>query len=124
MEYEGLKRYQDWFGDIELPNGKKIHQHDFYRCHKCLRMMTQEEHWAWQTWAAEQHAEKEPTVMVHRCGSMKIRPAMPVNTEWLMPAVLRYTLKLVLARGLAPWCDKHFRQALPVIDYLVRPKEA
>lgn len=109
---------------MPLPTGRKVHQHDFYRCQKCKRILTHEQYAEWQTWAQKQPAEMEHEVYLHSCGSMKIHPAIPINTEWLMPAVLRYTLKLVLARGLAPWCDKHFRLALPIIEYLVRLKEA
>jgi hypothetical protein len=124
-EYPVLKMYMDGLGKLKNPKGKDFNQHDFYRCYKCSRMITTEQYKAWQKWAAVQPDEKESEVIVHSCGSMKISPAMPVNSEWLMPAVLRYTLKLVLARGLAPWCDKHYcRFVLPIIEYLVRPKEA
>jgi hypothetical protein len=124
-DYSNLKQYKEMLGDITLPNGKKVHQHDFYRCHKCKRMLTHEQYRAWQEWAKDQPAEKEGEVFLHSCGSMKIAPAMPINSEWVMPAVVRYTLKLVLARGLAPWCDTHHcRFALPIIEFLVRPKEA
>jgi hypothetical protein len=58
------------------------------------------------------------------CKSAKYAPSWPTFFEWVNPRVLGYTLKLVLARGLAPWCEKHFQAALPLIERAVRRKEA
>ena len=112
-EYPGLKQYKDNLGPGLF---------DFYRCYKCARLITREEE---QAWKKKADASEEDIETFCPCGSLKIFPARrPVRLDWFSPGVLRYTTKVILARGLAPWCDKHLRSALPLIERIVRPKEA
>ena len=106
--------------------------YDFYRCMLCHRVFTREEEKRAFAVAAKQ--ENERKVRMCRCGGRRYSPTWPVTTksylpwrwhsEWLQPNVVAYTLKLVLARCLAPWLDMRFRPGLRVVEYFVRPKEA
>lgn len=58
------------------------------------------------------------------CRSLRYSPTRPSVIEWLKPSVITYTLKLVLARGLAPWLEDHCPKALPLVERLVKPLEA
>ena len=120
-EYPALKAWAD-----DLGPGK----YDFYRCYKCSRIITREEEKAWLITA---DLKLDDETMFCECGSLRITPSRPPKglmgwyrqrRDFLVYSVLRYTVKVVLARGLAPWLDKHFRAALPIIEYVVSPKEA
>ena len=120
-EYPNLKGWAD-----DLRPGL----YDFYRCYKCSRIITREEEKAWLR-SAELKLDDETAFC--ECGSLRITPERPpkklavwwrLRRDFLRVHVLRYTVKVVLARGLAPWLDKHFRAALPLIEYLTSPKEA
>ena len=112
--------------------------YDFYRCWKCQAIITREEELL-----SFKNAEHDAEEKAHMCScrSRKYYPDWPhrapfklryllapgaylEKNEWLHGNVLRYTCKLVLARGLAPWLDRNFRIALPVVEKLVRYKEA
>lgn len=90
--------------------------HDFWRCYSCGLIFTYE-----QERGRMQAMEHDFKATICPCKSMKYKPAMPRGIEWLRPSVLTYTLKLVLARGLAPWLEDHFPRALPLVETLVRP---
>jgi hypothetical protein len=114
-DFPNLSQYRD-----DLGPGK----YDWYRCYKCSRVITREQELAFYG-TIDIKMEEDVTSGFCICGSLKCYPlAKPVGLEWLRWPTLRYTLKLVLARGLAPWCDRHFRPALPMIEKLVRLKEA
>ena len=95
-------------------------RHDWYRCYKCNSVFTYEQERA--RFKAMELID-ESKVRMCRCGSLKYAPARLVGPEWFKPAVVAYTLKLVLARGLAPWLEERFPAALPLVEFLVRPKE-
>ena len=98
-----LQAYQDDMGP---------RMHDFYICYKAV-------------WKSASSGDLEGGALkLCVCGSQKYSPTRPHGLDWLIPRVASYTLKLVLARGLAPWLDKNFPQALPVVEFLCRPKEA
>ena len=106
--------------------------YDFYRCQSCHHVFSREEEKLAFAVAGKEKSERK--VRMCRCGSSRYSPTWPVTkmsillwrceSEWLQPNVIAYTLKLVLARGIAPWLDRHFRPALRLVEYLVRPKEA
>jgi hypothetical protein len=109
-----LQAYQDDVGP---------RMHDFYICYKCGRIITREQEKAvWKS--ASSGGLEGGALKLCVCGSQKYSPTRPHGLDWLIPRVASYTLKLVLARGLAPWLDKNFPQALPVVEFLCRPKEA
>ena len=121
-EFPTIKQYVDGVGPIQLGGGAYKNQFDWYRCYKCRDLITREQEIAWQIWAVKQ-GEDDSEIVFCNCGSLKIVPArMPRRLEWIQRNVLRYTVKVILARGLAPWLDKYFRNALPLIEYLVSPK--
>lgn len=97
---------------------------DFYRCDNCRRVITREEELL--AFSNGETLVDENRAQICPCGSKKYKPERPrrLRWNWLRPNVIRYTLKLVLARGLAPWCDRHFQWPLPWIERLVRYKEA
>lgn len=99
-------------------DGVGFNKYDFYRCYHCRVIFTEE-----QLRARCRSAEKTGDSSICDCGSMKFVPAWPKRLQWARWNVLRYTLKLVLARGLAPWLDKHYPPALPLVERLVQPKE-
>ncbi len=108
IEYPALKAWAD-----DLGPGL----YDFYRCYKCSRIITREEE---KLWLAEAELILDDQTMFCPCGSLRLSPSRgPIRLEWLSYHVLRYTVKVILARGLAPWCDKHFRLLLPFIEYAV-----
>lgn len=125
-----LQAYADDLGPREIETGF-VPLYDFYRCYKCDRIITREEEKAICTQATRDQLDR---AAICPCGSMKFMPTWPVTTwsllpwrcdsEWLRTNVFRYTLKLVLARGVAPWCERHMPIALPWIERLVKPKEA
>lgn len=73
-------------------------RHDFYRCVKCNGIFTQEQE---RVRIAQMAAEQDSTRWIH-CKSQKYSPTRPHLFEWLYPSVLKYTVKVVLARGLYP----------------------
>jgi hypothetical protein len=94
--------------------------YDFWRCYSCNRIFTYEQERAYIK--AMEHDLKRT---ICSCGSLKYSPAKsPVGLEWLLPNVLTYTLKLILARGVAPWVEQHFPRALPWLERLCKPMEA
>lgn len=94
---------------------------DFYRCYKCYGIFTRErEVVEFERLRTAEH----DIVRICPCGSLKYSPTLPRFWEWLYWPVLRYTVKLALARGLAPWLDRHFPSALPLVEKMVRFKEA
>lgn len=96
--------------------------YDFYSCHKCGRIFTREDELkAFKVASAE---EDEVKVRICDCGSKRYSPAFPHGFLWLKPNVIKYTVKLLLARGLAPWADRNFPVLLPIIEKLVSIKEA
>lgn len=101
--------------------GRKEHSFDFYRCYKCMRVFTREQEWSS---LAKMNAQPFGRSGICACGSMKYSPTWPVFWEWLKPGVLRYTLKCVLARGIAPWLERHWQKPLPFVERLVKFKEA
>ncbi len=83
--------------------------YDFYRCYKCGRVFTRE---------GELKAFGEDGVKaVCGCGSQKYSPAWPIWFDWLKPSVIKYTIKLLLARGLAPWAEKKAQWLLPYLEW-------
>lgn len=72
--------------------------HDFYRCVKCNGIFTHEQE---RIRIAQMTADSDVTRWIH-CRSQKYSPTRPYLFEWLKPAVLKYTIKVVLARGLYP----------------------
>ena len=99
--------------------GKRMH--DFYRCYKCNRIITREEERnIWEE--ADAGIVEENKVSICKCGSAKYSPALPVDEEWRKPNVLRYTVKLILARAVAPWLEKHEPEGLPHLEWLLKSK--
>ncbi len=103
--------------------------YDFYRCYKCGRIITREEE---KVWLKNAESITDDQTMFCYCGSLRITPVRPpkgligwwrLRKDFLVYSVLRYTVKVVLARGLAPWLDRNFRVALPLIEWLVSPKK-
>lgn len=110
--------------------------HDFWRCFSCGLIFTYE-----QERARVAMMEHDMQAAMCPCGSLRYKPTKPRSrprwgfsplrlfsrycwiskSEWLEPNVLTYTLKLVLARGLAPWLEAHYPKALPRIERLVQP---
>lgn len=84
--------------------------HDFYRCFSCGKLFTREQEQA--GFAAEKGACP--------CGSLKYKPSHPVGRkEWWSKNVRPYVAKITIARGIAPWCEKHFPVVLPLLGKLV-----
>ena len=97
-------------------------KHDFYACYKCGRVLTREREKAvWE--AAEAGRLPSSGVEICPCGSAKYSPTKPVGFDWLRPSILSYTLKLVLARELAPVLEVHWPAGNILVEYLCRPKE-
>ena len=112
--------------------------YDFWRCYNCHKIFTYEEEHARKAWMAH-----DLRAAMCPCRSLRYKPAMPslrprhnlsplrlisknrlvFGNEWLEPSVLTYTLKLALARGVAPWLEIHYPKALPFIEKLVVPSE-
>jgi DNA-directed RNA polymerase subunit RPC12/RpoP len=89
-------------------------RHDFYRCYKCGGIFTREH---------ERNVFDLAEVgrgTVCECGSAKYSPTKPRFYEWVYPSVFAYTVKVVLARGLAPWMKKHFPEGLSLVNWLVQ----
>jgi hypothetical protein len=95
----------------EYDKGRKQSVWDFYRCCKCGNVFSREE---------EIFNLRHGEGIMCVCGSAKYSPSMPKRLEWLKLGVMKYTAKLVLARGLAPWLYKHAKFALPLVERLVR----
>lgn len=91
---------------------------DFWRCYACGAVITYE-----QERARMIAMERDLKTTICRCGSMKYKPTNPHGFEWLKLSVVTYVLKLILARGIAPWAEKRFPRALPWIERLSRPTE-
>lgn len=85
--------------------------HDFYRCYSCHRIFTHE-----QEVVRIAAMGEEKNARMCSCGSRKYVGTKPIGQEWLRPAVVAYTLKLVLARGLAPKLPKFL---LPAVEFFV-----
>lgn|SRR5512144_2299649 len=99
---------------------RKTGAFDFYRCYKCNGIFTREQEMYEFARAARNPNDR---LRMCPCGSVKYSPSFPRFWEWPYWPVLRYTVKLTLARGLAPWLDKHFPKALPLVERMVRFKE-
>lgn len=89
---------------------------DFWRCYSCGEIFTYE-----QERLRMALMEHDPKASMCRCLGMKYKPTRPRWYEWIRPSVLTYTVKLLLARGLAPWLEVHLPGALPLVERLVRP---
>lgn len=72
--------------------------HDFYRCVMCHKIFTHEQE---RIRIAQMTTDQDTMRWIH-CRSQKYSATQPYLFEWLRPAVLKYTIKLVLARGLYP----------------------
>lgn len=110
--------------------------YDFWRCYACGLIMTHE-----QERARVALMEMDYKQTICPCGSMKYKPTKPrlvarhkwsplrlltknrlfKQNEWLESTVLTYVVKLVLARGVAPWAERNFPRALPLLKRLSRP---
>jgi len=113
-----LKDYPLISGIVE-DVGKRLH--DYYRCYKCNRVITREEER--EVWAeATAGIMAENKVSICKCGSGKYSPALPVDEEWRKPNVLIYTVKLILARAVAPWLEKNEPEGLPHLEWLIGSK--
>jgi hypothetical protein len=88
---------------------------DFYRCQRCNGIFTYEQE---QVKLLEMRLFGDATMYIH-CRSHKYGPTIPLWWEWLRPNVLKYTIKLFLARGLAPIARKRSPFLLPYIGVLV-----
>lgn len=88
---------------------------DFFRCLKCNAIFTYEE----ERVRLLRMRTTDDKQMLICCTSKKYQPAFPVWREWLRPNVLKYTIKLLLARGLAPWAEERCNWLLHVIEPLV-----
>jgi hypothetical protein len=89
-------------------------KHDFYRCVKCNGIFTYE-----QERIRISRMPERGDMMIH-CTSKKYQPTVPSWWEWARPSVLKYTVKLVLARGLYPILKKHgMRRTMRLIERLV-----
>ncbi len=115
-----------------------VGKHDFYRCYRCRRLFTREEEKAIYARLGRQLDEKG--VSICGCGSQKFSPGWPITrffwvfpffipvpvfrSEWMQRNVIGYTFKLVMARGVAPWLERHLSIALPLVEKMVRQKEA
>jgi len=129
-DFPSLKACIDDLGPKRTESGF-VQQYDFYRCYKCDRIITRDEEKGAYSMA---NSGKTDRVSICPCGSMKFSATWPVTTwsvlpwqcdsEWLRVNVIRYTLKLALARGVAPWCERHFSAALPWIEWVIRKREA
>jgi len=108
VKYPGIKEIQEDHG-----RGR----HDFYRCYRCGTLFTREQERNVFDLAS---MSGEQAAAVCSCGSGKYSPSMPLWYEWLKPAVVSYAWKLLLARGAAPWCEKHLPEALESIEWAVR----
>jgi len=82
---------------------------DFYRCFACGSLFTRDQ---------EQEAFREERGACP-CKSLKYRPSHPVGLDWAKPNILSYVAKIFIARGIAPWCEKHFSPILPLLGKLV-----
>jgi len=71
--------------------GPEDSAYDFYRCSKCLRIVTR-----------EQEIRRRPTGKICPCGSAKYYASNPVSYEWLKWSVIRVVFKFILARVIAP----------------------
>lgn len=111
--------------------------YDFYRCMKCDAIFTRETEVARLRAGTLSHDDSRP-FSICACGSLRYSPSWPYRSpagplgrflgmeykiirgnQWLDSYILAYTLKLVLARGVAPWLDRHFPQALGLVERLV-----
>lgn len=97
----------------------KAGAYDFWRCYKCHAIFTYE-----QERSRIANMEFDCRATMCPCRSLRYSPTLPSVIEWLKPSVITYTLKLVLARGLAPWLEDHCPKALPLVERLVKPLEA
>lgn len=91
--------------------------HDFYRCVLCHKVFTHEHE---RVRIAQMSADQDETRWIH-CRSQKYSPTRPFMFEWLKPSVLKYTIKVLLVRGLYP----HVRNVGPiarVIEFLASNK--
>jgi len=83
--------------------------YDFYRCYKCQRVFSRE---------AEIANLQGRSIC--KCGSSRYTPSWPTFLEWLRPDIVGYTVKLVLARAIAPLADKYASWLLPYIERCVK----
>lgn len=83
---------------------------DFYRCFACGSLFTRDEE---QKGFLEERGACE-------CKSLKYRPSYPVGREWFRWNIVSYVAKLILARSIAPVCERRFPALLPVIGRLVQ----
>lgn len=122
----------------EYMKGINEGNYDFYRCWRCGRVFSREEErsiLAKMTKSMEGVAKDDNKIQFCKCGSLKYTPSWPVrkkegwrgyysDNEWLEPRIRRYVVKLWLARAVAPWCERHLTVVLPLVEWLVKPKEA
>ena len=121
---------------FEFYKFKKTAPYDFWRCYSCGKLFTYE-----QEQERIRQMDVEPGARMCDCGSMRYRATKPgrsprhrwspfrlltkkkllYGNEWLDSIVLTYVVKLILARGVSPWCEDHYPKALPYIEKLVRP---
>lgn len=102
MESEVLSDY------LKTPEKDRVF--DFYRCYKCGNLFNRREELKW--FAGAKCA----------CGSQKYSPSWPRRFDWVRPSVIAYTLKVILARNLAPLVDRapRLRWLLKYIERMVR----
>jgi hypothetical protein len=122
-----LDKVEQAMGSVETPNIDTIrgdvglHFHDFYRCYKCGRMITREEERELFR-AGEEGIIEENKMVICKCRSAKYTPAVPADEEWQKPNVLRYTVKMILARVVAPWLEENEPEGLPHLEWLIGSK--
>lgn len=110
----------------EFAKTPKEGAYDFYRCGKCNRIFSREHETSTFKYLGKLDLgpNEDKQIRICNCGSRKYSPSWPTGLEWIRPGVARYVVKLVLAREVAPWLDKHFPWPLPLVEFLVKPKEA
>jgi DNA-directed RNA polymerase subunit RPC12/RpoP len=92
----------------KTPKSDRVY--DFYRCFKCGRVLSRE---------TEILRMEEDSMCP--CGSTRYSPSWPRTIEWVRPDIAKYTVKLFLARGVAPWASEHNLDGLvSYIERLVR----
>ncbi len=78
-------------------------KHDFYRCHKCGAIFTQEYE---RLRLNDMSLEGDDCPMFIHCTSLRYAPTRPRLWQWLYPSILKYAVKVFLARAVAPWAEK------------------
>lgn len=91
---------------------------DFFRCAKCNAIFTYEEE---RTRLDHMRRIADTSMYIH-CTSHRYGPTQPRGSEWLRLNVARYTVKLFLARGVAPYAERYAPFLLPLLARLVSNK--